>query len=343
MQSGSQDAEVRGVQEPDRLGGANRPREVVALVAMLVIAAGGCAAGALAPLTPSSPVELQRILAVVGLTIAAVLWFAPANSRRSLQHLGCVVTLSGTTALISQAATAVGSATSTLSYLWVALYAAGFYSRTTARAYTLTAALCCAIGVSLNPYPGMAQTATLILLTMAVSAEILGGLVEQLRRQSSTDHLTGALNRLGLASASEDLFRQTRQHGRSAVACVFDLDGFKAVNDAGGHAAGDALLREFARALQAEVGAGDVVARIGGDEFVVLLADAEQGFVGIVNSRLPRNTTAAWSYGVATTDGTESLDVVLDRADSALYVRKQKRGRIPRQRSEGVWSNSPVH
>lgn len=82
------------------------------------------------------------------------------------------------------------------------------------------------------------------------------------------DPLTGLLNRTGLEEALPDLCRQNERSSNSVALFYIDLDGFKAVNDQHGHAAGDALLKDAAGRISAAVRAGSVVARMGGDEFV---------------------------------------------------------------------------
>ncbi|MGH9089045.1 MAG: diguanylate cyclase domain-containing protein [Acidimicrobiales bacterium] len=94
---------------------------------------------------------------------------------------------------------------------------------------------------------------------------------QQLVHAAKHDYLTGLPNRALLLERLETSLRRSR-HDRREVAVLFcDLDGFKRVNDVGGHAAGDAVLTEVARRLVAVVRDGDVVARMGGDEFVILI------------------------------------------------------------------------
>jgi diguanylate cyclase (GGDEF)-like protein len=85
------------------------------------------------------------------------------------------------------------------------------------------------------------------------------------------DQLTGALNRRGLEARAQEELARARRHRGQVTLLYLDLDGFKDVNDRGGHDAGDHLLREVAARLQQGVRQGDLVARVGGDEFVALL------------------------------------------------------------------------
>ncbi len=150
---------------------------------------------------------------------------------------------------------------------------------------------------------------------------------------SRIDELTGLWNRRGfLHLASQQLARLERGGGQGALVYL-DLDGMKAVNDAGGHEAGDALLVAVADALRDTCRAGDVVGRIGGDEFVVMADDAGEGarrLVDRLRARLRETTPPGerppeLSAGVAPArDGVE-LAELLRTADEAMYVDKRSR------------------
>lgn len=98
----------------------------------------------------------------------------------------------------------------------------------------------------------------------------------QMQHQATHDALTGLANRWLLTECLHQSLSAARLSGRQVGLLLLDLDGFKSVNDSFGHAIGDHLLAEIAAVLKAQVRASDVVARIGGDEFVVLLRDIEK-------------------------------------------------------------------
>jgi diguanylate cyclase (GGDEF)-like protein/PAS domain S-box-containing protein len=162
---------------------------------------------------------------------------------------------------------------------------------------------------------------------------------EELGFRASHDLLTGLLNREGLYTRLQD-WLPVRGHGGLAV-LFCDLDGLKGINDAHGHAAGDAVLAAIAHRLEAEVRRGDIVARHAGDEFIVVidriqsredvLALAEKvcagaaGPVAFEGVDLP----AAVSIGIALAEPGEDADPLIARADQALYRAKQAgRGRV---------------
>ena len=147
----------------------------------------------------------------------------------------------------------------------------------------------------------------------------------QLFAQANTDPLTGALNRRGLAEAGPRAVRRARRTEEPLAVAVVDFDNFKRVNDAGGHAAGDAALRESVRGWSAMVGmrgsagrGGGFVVRLGGDEFALV---ARTGAAEL-EERLHRaheESSFSWSWGVVAVQTGEELDDAIARADGELY------------------------
>lgn len=141
---------------------------------------------------------------------------------------------------------------------------------------------------------------------------------------ASQDELTGAPNR---RSFEDRLAVEQARAGRSGselTICILDLDHFKDYNDTFGHPAGDDLLRRVTANWSATMRAEALLARIGGEEFGLILPDASPADAEIVIERLRFVTPAdvTFSAGIATWDGCESLDHVVKRADAALYRAK---------------------
>jgi diguanylate cyclase (GGDEF)-like protein len=158
----------------------------------------------------------------------------------------------------------------------------------------------------------------------------------QVEEQSRTDALTGLPNRVALVLALDRELARARRYGGSLGLVFLDLDGFKGVNDEHGHEAGDALLVELARQLRRATRAEDVVARLSGDEFCVLLAametrDQATAVAEALRQHLEGNLGSARvgvSIGLAfgPEDG-EDAAALLRVADQAMYADKAARSR----------------
>jgi len=163
------------------------------------------------------------------------------------------------------------------------------------------------------------------------------GEANELRTEASTDPLTGLFNYRGFQIAIDDV--RLRRGDQGGVAVVYiDLDGFKAVNDRYGHDTGNHVLREVAHRLQEAVRPRDTVARVGGDEFVILLRDIQdQAHADQVAHRIVASASAPvaliaqelpikLSAGVAFSDDpSESLDSLITAADSLMYEKRGNR------------------
>jgi diguanylate cyclase (GGDEF)-like protein len=161
-------------------------------------------------------------------------------------------------------------------------------------------------------------------------------LLDQLRQQALHDSLTGLANRaLFRDRLAHALQRSDRIPGARCAVLFLDLDDFKYVNDAQGHAVGDALLGIVAERLRSTLRPADTAARLGGDEFAVLIEDVAGGDeVAAVADRIVaaiarpvvvggHELSVRVSLGVATSpEGGESVDELLTNADAAMYVAK---------------------
>jgi diguanylate cyclase (GGDEF)-like protein len=187
--------------------------------------------------------------------------------------------------------------------------------------------------------PGMMFLAVFAAIVL-VYAYILMGRVEksrkQLERASNTDTLTGLMNRRALLEAADELFDRVRLEGGRLVMLFADMDRFKSVNDGRGHAMGDHVLQRLGDILHDSIREGDVAARYGGDEFVMLLSDATMDEGEQIARRIQARVQdfareQALDFGVtialgeAPTHGT-TVDLLMARVDEALYRAKAKSG-----------------
>jgi diguanylate cyclase (GGDEF)-like protein/PAS domain S-box-containing protein len=148
----------------------------------------------------------------------------------------------------------------------------------------------------------------------------------ELRDQAMTDELTGLPNRRRWTEELNRDLAAARRRGTPLAIVMLDLNGFKAFNDQHGHPTGDDLLRSVARGWSEAVRATDMVARFGGDEFSITLPDCSREsaltVVGRVQAASPRRMSS--SAGVAaSSNGAETADELLARADAALYDAKR--------------------
>jgi diguanylate cyclase (GGDEF)-like protein/PAS domain S-box-containing protein len=161
------------------------------------------------------------------------------------------------------------------------------------------------------------------------------GLEEELRRQAFHDSLTGLANRALFADRLEHALARTHRFGQSIAVLFIDLDDFKTVNDSLGHGEGDHLLIAVAERLVGAMRAGDTIARMGGDEFAVLIEDPVEAEAPLaVARRLLAALEAPFergakelfvhaSVGVATsTSRSQSADELLRDADVSMYMAK---------------------
>jgi diguanylate cyclase (GGDEF)-like protein len=168
----------------------------------------------------------------------------------------------------------------------------------------------------------------------------LAAIVEQeiaLQALAMRDELTGLANRRGFRPLATQALALCRRLGKPASLLFFDLDGFKAINDTHGHAAGDQALRRFAMLMRGVFRASDVLGRLGGDEFAALLVDTGEGRGEVALERLVAATQditlpqpLRFSVGAVSCLAPDSdLDTLMVEADNAMYERKRAARRHP--------------
>ena len=165
-------------------------------------------------------------------------------------------------------------------------------------------------------------------LHLELSAERLDRRAERAESEATTDPLTGLGNRRGWDRVLAAEEARCRRHGHPATVIVLDLDGLKGVNDAGGHAAGDDLLRRSAEVLAGSARASDYVARLGGDEFGLLAVEAGpaggEAEAARIRARLDEAGVGA-AVGVASRDPAGTLEDAWREADADMYRHKRLR------------------
>jgi diguanylate cyclase (GGDEF)-like protein len=153
-----------------------------------------------------------------------------------------------------------------------------------------------------------------------------------------TDELTGLYNRRGFLHLAAQQLRLSRRTHKKLALIYLDMDNLKAINDSHGHQSGDQALIELGTMLKQTFRESDIVARIGGDEMVVLAINVEAGGVEAITKRLSRNIdrlsqddgrkfSILVSWGMVNFDPENpiTLDELLERADTEMYVQKRRK------------------
>lgn len=167
---------------------------------------------------------------------------------------------------------------------------------------------------------------------------------EALRRLATTDALTGVANRGHFMQRAAAEVERARRYGRALSVVMLDIDHFKHINDRHGHAGGDQVLRAVTTTCAGLVRQQDVLGRLGGEEFALLMPETEIEPAALLAERLRAalaalrlilisgdDVTLSASFGVSTLDAEDSVDTLLARADAALYASKNSgRNRVSR-------------
>jgi len=169
-------------------------------------------------------------------------------------------------------------------------------------------------------------------------SERLAEQAQTLERLASLDELTGLYNRRGLTTVGAQVLHEQRRTGSSLGVLFIDLDGLKEINDRYGHRAGDQALQATAEVIRAQTRPSDVAARIGGDEFCLLISDAGAETLTTVIARIDaavhdHNRGADAPYGVSLSVGSfladprspGTINDLIEQADATMYQRKTRR------------------
>lgn len=176
---------------------------------------------------------------------------------------------------------------------------------------------------------------TAILLAFGLIIMTTARLQIDLERQAARDPLTGAMNRRAFFATAEPILARSQRAPESMTLLVIDLDNFKIVNDTYGHAVGDEVLKQFVQVARSTLRGQDILARFGGEEFVILLPNTTptQAMEGAERLRtafsrscaetgtLPAATVSIGLAGYQA--GDDKLDDMIARADQALYAAKE--------------------
>ncbi|MBX9753260.1 MAG: EAL domain-containing protein, partial [Pseudomonadaceae bacterium] len=188
------------------------------------------------------------------------------------------------------------------------------------------------VALSFSPLSNLPRSMVVMVLDMSVER----ALHAQLESQAITDPLTGLLNRRGFHQALESLLARVVRSGKRIAVLYLDLDGFKRINDSLGHVAGDQVLQHVAEQLRTGLRPYDILARVGGDEFTVLLDSLDQPeyaakvaeklieMISVRHSIDGVEVTLGVSIGIASfPECGQDIEGLLRAADMAMYEAKR--------------------
>jgi diguanylate cyclase (GGDEF)-like protein len=335
-------ATVGGVEAPAR-------RAPLAPIAGLLFGAAAliCLAGVLVPGTAQFDDDALLVTAAAAAFVGALLFVAnervPEWTHHPIGLMGIAVSTAAAYGWGSE------SAYGPLLYVWVTMFAFYVFTRGVALAHLALMAAAYALALALedpaeNPLDGWIATVGTLLgtgLFVSFVRDRLSDLFHRLRDAANRDPLTDILNRRGFQRVFDTELERARRADQSLSLIVGDIDRFKRVNDAHGHAAGDAALIRVADAIRGAKRGFDSAARVGGEEFAVLAPDCDEHGAYMLAERIraavrealsqePEDAPLTISFGISTfpTHG-QSADGLLRTADQALYAAK----RLGRNRS----------
>jgi diguanylate cyclase (GGDEF)-like protein len=260
-----------------------------------------------------------------------------ARSRRPQLHIAASIVLIQS---ILAAAVALTGGPESLALPWIVMPTA--FSAARFRAHVVIADVALGIGLMLAAtlgtdaadlvhHPAAVLVTSVLMISVTAVVYVLSAAEVEQRGEAVLDHLTGLLNRTSLQRRFEELAEQAALTNEPISLIVLDIDRFKAINDEQGHARGDAVLRDVAYEVRKQLRSFELVYRLGGEEFLVLLPGstldesasvAERLRVALADAR-PGGLAVTASFGVASAVGAGArFDELFAAADASLYRAK---------------------
>ncbi|MBL5976320.1 GGDEF domain-containing protein [Comamonas sp. NyZ500] len=280
-------------------------------------------------------IDIAVLLASTAMVIVSVVLFASTKLEAFFVQASCALVIWRATISSARQATTKSDKVFTAVFLFIALVLTG-----QCILYIVAPTPSLALGEwrvsvwgTLIQYTGLIGS---IVLTFAVIIAMNYDAIEEYRHQAHTDALTGLLNRQGLDSRLASLSKRSFPHEARPIGVIMaDIDNFKRINDAFGHAFGDMVLARFGCLLRSEDGAQICAARMGGEEFLLLLPGVNIESAAAIADEIRANFVAQrWSPHVPNSRFTASMGVTLvqpgepiasavKRADNFLYAAKR--------------------
>jgi diguanylate cyclase (GGDEF)-like protein len=309
------------------------------------IYAGAAAIGALETAVRGAAAYSPVPWTIALLMAPAILVFGPRVPRSALAALGPI----GVVLVAMVVAHSPGASDAAILYAWPVLWVACFFGVRETAPTVLAVFVAHALALlalpdgSLDRWCAVATSVVIVATVVRVLAARNERLVARLRAELRIDPLTGLLNRRGLSERSESEIARSRREDQPLAVVALDVDHFKRINDTHGHDAGDRALIELAAVLREQTRGSDIVARTGGEEFLVVLPNADMHaateFAERLRAAVEANGRMTISAGVAASSRPETIFALTDAADEALYAAKRAgRNRVIGAPSTGVAS-----
>jgi diguanylate cyclase (GGDEF)-like protein len=318
---------TRGPEGPGRHQGietAISPEQVARFSALLW--AIGAAVGVLLIVLPHGRnvnVDGWAALAIFAAVVAT--WTLWVGSRQPLyaQYILSVLALGAVSvAVVCAHNSPVAFAVAGL-YVLPTIYTASFYSSPVFALYLAVQAATSGVVLLDSGTGGAAAGWAVAMGTCTTVGAVVHLLQQALKMAATTDPLTGLVNRRALEPLIDRELTRCARLGHPLTLVIIDLDHFKIVNDEQGHQEGDRLLAEVSACWNDELRTNDVLARAGGDEFVLLLPSTGRDEAVEVLHRLSSSNTQQFSAGLAVASPGTTVDEVLRQADIACYRAKE--------------------
>lgn len=173
--------------------------------------------------------------------------------------------------------------------------------------------------------PLLIGCALAVLMQLVIGVEVFSRIRASAERLAARDGLTGVANRARAAEVVERCLDRVADRGTPFSIIILDIDGLRAINNLHGHQAGDALLIEACSHWQRNLRSSDLLARIGGDEFMIIAPGVSAIEAFALKERLRDGAGVNWSAGVAQARNDDSLASLMHRADVRMYRQKAER------------------